>query len=165
MTLTPQDRDALVTKIEARIGRLPAERRALEASMLAVSTDFDLGRFVDAYTSTLEQDINLVRTVERNFEVINNFLCEVARMGLQLVGDRTGSDQANAPKDFDALRRTGVISRRQQNVLIEMHEVRSGLQHWYPEMLGPTIHSAVGSLLAEFGPITRALALWTSRLT
>jgi hypothetical protein len=160
MTLSREDRDARREKIRTRLERLPSERRALEAAMVAITPDFDLQVLTDTYNSHREEDINRVRVVERNFEVIHNFLTEIAKLGLELAGERRLDNMANAPRDFDALERLGVITRQQRQALIRLHDVRSGLQHWYPEMLGPEIHAAVIELLGVLTPISSRLRTW-----
>lgn len=160
MTISPDDKDARREKIRMRLRRLPTERRALEAAMVAITPDFDLQQFTDAYNSEREADINRVRLVERNFEVIHNFITEIAKFGLEITGDRNVNDQANAPRDLSELGRLHVITAQQQKSLIRMHDVRGGLQHWYPEMLGPDIHSAVEQLLQILTPVCSRLQSW-----
>jgi uncharacterized protein YutE (UPF0331/DUF86 family) len=154
------DREALETKLRARLDRLPGERRTLVRALAAISPDNDLQALVDAFNSSNDDTINRVRAVERNFEVLHNFLVEIVRLGLELDGSRRHDAAANAPRDIDELRRRGVLSATQAKTLLRMHEVRSGLQHWYPDMVGPEAHQAVTDLLATLTPITQSLKRW-----
>jgi hypothetical protein len=154
------DREALEAKLRARLDRLPGERRTLVRALAAISPDNDLQALVDAFNSSNDDTINRVRAVERNFEVLHNFLVEIVRLGLELDGSRRHDAAANAPRDIDELRRRGVLSATQAKTLLRMHEVRSGLQHWYPDMVGPEVHQAVTDLLATLTPITQSLKRW-----
>ena len=154
------DRDALEVKLRTRLDRLPRERRTLVRSLAAISADNDLQALVDASNAVDEDTINRVRAIERNFEVLHNFLVEIIRLGLELDGSRRHDAPANAPRDIDELRRSGVLTAVQAKTLVRMHEVRSGLQHWYPDMVGPELHQAVTDLLASLTPITQALTRW-----
>lgn len=154
------DRAAVEAKLVTRLERLPRERRMLVASLSAISPDYDLGAVVAAYNSADDDRVNVVRMVERNFEVIHNFLVEIIRYGLELDGSREHSATLNAPRDIDELRRRKVLTKSQAQTLTRVHEVRSGLQHWYPDMVGPEIHQAITDLLSDLAPITQRLRGW-----
>lgn len=154
------DRVAIATKLTMRLDRLPRERRMLVAALASISPNNDLGSLVEAYNSADDDSVNRVRMVERNFEVIHNFIVEIIRYGLELDGTREHSAPLNAPRDIDELRRRNVLTREQARTLTRVHEIRSGLQHWYPDMIGPEIHQAVTDLLAQLAPITQRLRKW-----
>lgn len=162
--MNARDREVLVEKAEARLRRLAPERRALEAAVFAVSESGDLQEFVEAFDGSNDERLNKSRAVERNFEVIHNYLVEIIRYGLELGGELQRSDQANAPRDVRAIQRLGVIDRRHADALVQLHEVRSGLQHWYPDVVGTEVHAAVTQLLASLGYLERNLRAWFNAL-
>ena len=151
------DRAILFEKAMYRLGRLPLERRALEAAAAAVDKGLDLQAFVEAFNSHNEDRLNLARSVERNFEIIHNALVEIIRFGLILKGEMDSNYPANAPRDIRSMQRLHVFDRRRANTLIYLHEIRSGLHHWYPEMFGPEIHQAVTDILANLSYYERFL--------
>ena len=151
---------AISAKLAARLDRLPRERRMLIAALASISPDNDLGALVDAYNSADDDAVNRVRMVERNFEVIHNFVVEIIRYGLELDGTRDHSAPLNAPRDIDELRRRKILTSEQARTLTRVHEVRSGLQHWYPDMIGPEIHQASADLLAQLASIIQRLRNW-----
>jgi len=163
--MNARDREVLQEKAEARLRRLGPERRALEAAVFAVSADVDLQEFVDAFNSASDERLNQSRAVERNFEIIHNYLLEIIRIGLELQGELQHSDRANAPRDVRTIQRLGVVDRRNADLLIKLHEVRSGLQHWYPDIVGTEVHSAVTDLLASLGYLERILGAWINEMT
>jgi hypothetical protein len=158
--MNARDRDVLREKAEARLRRLGPERRALEAAVFAVSPEVDLQEFVDAFNAASDERLNQTRAVERNFEIIHNYLVEIIRFGLELSGELQRSDRANAPRDVRTIQRLGIVDRRHADLLIKLHEVRSGLQHWYPDIVGTEVHAAVEDLLGSLGYLERTLRAW-----
>lgn len=162
--MNERDRLALREKAESRILRLGPERRALEAAVFSVSPTVDLQEFVEAFSSASDERLNQSRAVERNFEIIHNYLMEIIRFGLELSGEIQHADRANAPRDVRTVQRLGVIDRRHGDLLIKLHEVRSGLQHWYPDIVGTEVHTAVTALLESLGYLERTLRKWIEQL-
>ena len=154
------DREALIRKIETRLSRLPGERRVLEAGLSEISPDHDIGPFVDAYNSARDRDLMKVRAVERSFEVIHNYVVEIVQYCLDLEGELGRESSANAPRDINNAKRLGRLNQQLATQVIRLHEVRGGLQHWYPDMVGQELHRGITDLLKVFAPLLAALQSW-----
>ncbi len=162
--LDRREREVLLTRFDDRLSRLSMDGRALEAAMADVSPTFDLQRFVDSYVGFDERALNQARSVERNFEVLHNFYVEMVRFGEVLDGrlDRTAS--LNAPRDVDSAQRAGRLSKPIADMLLRWHQVRSTLQHDYPDIVAVRIHEAIVELDAQRGSLKRAFEDWRSTL-
>lgn len=99
--------------------------------------------------------------VERPFEILTNYMIELARMGLDLAGkDSTGA----APAILDRLRAERVITERRRRTLKHVHEQRNELQHEYPDARAGLVYDAAVALVSELPGFFRDYGAWMRAL-
>lgn len=95
--------------------------------------------------------------LERPFEILDNYVIELARLGLDLAGrDSTGS----ALSILRRLSAEDVISETRREKLADVHDRRNELQHEYPDARAAEIYDAARVLVAELPGFFRDYAAW-----
>jgi uncharacterized protein YutE (UPF0331/DUF86 family) len=92
--------------------------------------------------------VTKVYPLERAFEILVNFVVELAELGLQLADVVPDGSSA---KVLEQLERQGVISKSRRVRLVAIYRARSELQHAYPDVVAPSTYDAAQSLLGELG--------------
>jgi uncharacterized protein YutE (UPF0331/DUF86 family) len=99
--------------------------------------------------------------LERPFEILDNYIVELARLGLDAAGlDSTGS----APGILTRLHSEGVISESRRKKLRDVHDRRNELQHEYPDARATLVYDAVRVLADELPGFFRDYAKWMRAL-
>lgn len=95
--------------------------------------------------------------LERPFEILDNYIVELARAGLDLAGkDSTGT----ALSVFKRLRSEGVISEARQKKLRDVNDRRNEVQHEYPDARAALVYEAATVLVAELPGFFRDYGAW-----
>jgi len=95
--------------------------------------------------------------LERPFEILDNYVVELVRAGLDLAGmDSTGS----APVIVNRLRAAGIISDARRRKLRDAHDRRNELQHEYPDARAALVYEAATVLIAELPGFFRDYSAW-----
>ncbi len=116
--------------------------------MDAFEPDFNEQTFIAAFTSSDPDELNKARAVERDFEVIANYIAELAH---EVVRDaklvRQGAKR-DARRDYGVLQTAGVISASVCTTLQAIQKMRNEEQHLYPDVKAPLLYQAIVDLLA-----------------
>jgi uncharacterized protein YutE (UPF0331/DUF86 family) len=99
---------------------------------------------------------DVVFPLERAFEVANNFVAELAALGLEELG-RASMD---GPGDLDALAAEGVIPARLAEQLADIHRTRNDVTHDYPDLRASVIYPACEELAKVLPAFLRAYVRW-----
>lgn len=132
--------------LDHRLDRIPLYRAALLESMSQFGDDFDLDRFEAAYESRDPVTISAATAVEGNLGHLVNWLKQIADFGYhELV--RLGRVEKSDGRPIDALVEREIVSASDRDCLMRLVAVRNRLQHDYPEVAPPEIHSAATETL------------------
>jgi uncharacterized protein YutE (UPF0331/DUF86 family) len=145
----------LPVEVRSRLRDIPRHLRALQS--LLASTDEE--RYANGARSS-DPDV-LTRDVyplERAFEIISNYVAELAKAAVSFAG--------LAPQDtVQNLRRLaseGAIARSRADRLIDVHRARNYLAHQYPDVRARVVMQAAATLESEVGPFLRDFTRWFS---
>jgi uncharacterized protein YutE (UPF0331/DUF86 family) len=144
--------------VRTRLADLEGHYRALALALDQISpTDYE-----EALTlREAERLVNHAYPIERPFEILTNYVVELARHGLDLAGkDSTG----NATAVLDRLRAQGVISETGRAKLADVQQRRNELQHEYPDARAAQTYAAASALVAELPTFLRDYAAWLRSL-
>jgi hypothetical protein len=114
-------------RIASVLAYLPPAREQLVAAMDEFGDDFDVDELAAAAASHARER-NKVAALERDFEVLVNWLDELAARGVA-EALRRGATETPAGTSFERLHAAGAISRRAAQRLNELRWVRDELQH------------------------------------
>jgi uncharacterized protein YutE (UPF0331/DUF86 family) len=124
----------------------PRQYAALESAMAAFGEDFDFGPFEEAFeTSEDLEAYNRVQAVERALGRVQNFVAELADVGVSLGGlDRPPMDEdgSRAQQAFEALRDAKVIDGALCRRLMRAQRTRSAIEHGYVQIRAGDVHRA-----------------------
>jgi uncharacterized protein YutE (UPF0331/DUF86 family) len=99
--------------------------------------------------------------LERPFEILDNYIVELARLGL----DAAGADSAGTePEILKRLHAKGVISESRRKKLRDVHDRRNELQHEYPDARATLVYEAARVLVDELPGFFRDYAKWMREL-
>ncbi len=152
-----------MSKGQRRIGvilqEIPAAREQLLVAMEEFGADFEEGQFLAAASSPDAHARNKVAVVERQYEVLLNWLHELAARGLA-EGQRLGAvDKAPGPP-WERLAALGAISHVSAARLQEAREMRDILGHAYPPANWKTLHEGVLVLVDELDTYLAGFERW-----
>lgn len=123
--------------------------------------DFDLGAFEAASAANDPDELVRVYAVERPFELLDNYVIELATEGLVTAGVlEAGEDPGGGIAVLRRLRDANVISRARCDRLERVHRVRSEIQHEYPDVRSHSVHEAAQLLTAELPGFLADFARW-----
>ena len=134
---------SLPRAVARRIVGLPPHIRALRENLERISLD-DYRR---ALASRTTDDLNAsVYPIERPFEIVDNYVLELAQEGLEAAEKPTGPGRAD---DLRRLRDLGVISREQCKRLLEINRIRNDARHGYVDIDPRVLYEAASRLPEE----------------
>ncbi len=138
---------------------IPAVREQLLVGVEEFDPDFDLQAFLLAASSSDARERNKVAVVEREYEVLLNWLHELAARALA-EGQRLGALERAPGHPWERLAGLGVISQGSATRLQEAKELRDDLAHAYPPAGWRALHEGVRTLLAELDSYVDRCASW-----
>jgi uncharacterized protein YutE (UPF0331/DUF86 family) len=124
--------------------------------------DFDFATFLAAAQSPDARQRNKVAVIEREYEVLLNWLHELAARALA-EGQRLGIVEKTVGYPWERLSALGVISIRSAARLQEARELRDELGHAYPPTGWKILHEGVYVLLEEMDRYVERFASWAER--
>ncbi len=140
------------SKGQRRIGvilqEIPTVREQLLVAMEEFGPDFAEGLFLAAASSPDAHERNHVAVVERLYEVLVNWLHELAARGLA-EGQRLGVVERSPGHPWERLAAFGAISHESAARLQQAKELRDILGHAYPPANWRTLHEGVLILVDE----------------
>jgi uncharacterized protein YutE (UPF0331/DUF86 family) len=144
----PSRRSKGQRRIEHILSRIPAAREQLIAAMERFGDRFELERLSAATVSDDAANRNDVAALERDYEVLVNWLDELAARGLS-EALRLKAIEKTTGDAFERLGQAGAISKRSAARLVGLRRIRDDLQHAYPWERADLLHGAVNALVHE----------------
>jgi uncharacterized protein YutE (UPF0331/DUF86 family) len=138
---------------------IPRAREQLLVALEEFDPDFDLQALLLAASSSDAHERNKVAVVEREYEVLLNWMHELAARALA-EGQRLGVLEKDPSHPWDRLAALGVISQGSATRLQEAKELRDDLAHAYPPAGWRALHEGVHILLAELDRYVDRCAVW-----
>lgn len=135
-------------RLNTILASIPPAREQMLVAIEEFPPDFDAGAFLAAACSANARERNKVAVVEREYEVLLNWMHELAARALA-EGQRLGVVEKTPGHPWERLAALGVVSRRSATRLQEVKELRDDLAHAYPPAGWKALHEGVRSLLAE----------------
>lgn len=130
--------------IRTRLADVPRHYKALGYALEQFESE-DV--YVAAATSTDPKELARVYAVERPFELLENYVIELAHRGLIEAGVITAVDSTTGREDLRSLAASGVITKTLRDRLLELHELRNQLVHEYPDVKAHRLYAAATGLL------------------
>jgi hypothetical protein len=146
-------------RLNAIFASIPDAREQLLVALEEFDPDFDLDALLLAAGSRDARERNKVAVVEREYEVLLNWLHELAARALA-EGQRLGVLDRGSGHPWERLAELGVISRRSAMSLQEAKEMRDDLAHAYPPAGWKALRESVLTLLAELDRYVDRCARW-----
>jgi uncharacterized protein YutE (UPF0331/DUF86 family) len=154
-----------MSKGQRRIGtilqEIPGAREQLLVAMEAFGADFEEAQLVAAARSLDAHERNEVAVIERQYEVLLNWLHELAARGLA-EAQRLGVVDKSTGHPWERLAALGVISQRSAARLQTAKESRDILGHAYPPANSQSLYEGVLVLVDELDPYLASFERWTS---
>lgn len=151
-------------QIEEILGELPEHRGVLGVAMEQFGEPFELDALSDAATSDDWQALGRVRMLERAFEVLQNYLFDLASIGLAEARRLHVAAGAAEGAPFERLRDLDVITDESCRALVEMQTLRNRLQHAYSRVAPGELHKNVLAMQSELGDFVSRFERWFSSL-
>jgi uncharacterized protein YutE (UPF0331/DUF86 family) len=148
-------------RLNAIFEAIPRAREQLLVAVEEFDADFDLDAFLRAAGSADAHERNKVAVVEREYEVLLNWLHELAARSLA-EGQRLGVLDKAPGHPWERLAALGVISRGSATRLQEAKELRDELAHAYPPAGWKALHEGVEILIDELDRYVDRCAVWLS---
>lgn len=101
-----------------------------------------------------------VYPIERAFEILTNYVAELAELGLR----EAGIVPADRPTNLRLLCREGVFSSERGRRLRGILGARNDLQHEYPDVRAAGIYEEAASLVQELPGFLRDYVAWMRKL-
>jgi uncharacterized protein YutE (UPF0331/DUF86 family) len=152
-----------VSKGQRRIGvilqEIPNAREQLLMAIEGFGPGFKEEQFLAAALSTNAHERNRAAVVERQYEVLLNWLGELAARGLA-EGQRLGVVDKTPGHPWERLAALGVISHESASRLQKVKELRDILGHAYPPANWRTLHEGVLILVDELDRYLASFQRW-----
>lgn len=149
-------------RITTILRRIPAAREQLLAAMEEFSPEFALDRLVAAAESPDARERNKVAVIERELDVLVNWLEELAARGLD-EGIRIGTVPSAPGLPWPRLADLRVISAAAAARLREIKDTRNDLGHAYPPQSWRAVHDAANMTLRELDGYLSRYGDWATR--
>lgn len=154
----------LPSRIVERLRDLRRHLLALEYALESFGEFNAEESFVAAARSSDPAELTRALAVERAFEILVNYVSELAVEGLKLSGDRRAHEAPDAVRDIRRLQASGVLPNRLGERLVDHIRSRNRLQHEYPELQAREIYAAARATLGDLPAFARGYARWLREL-
>ncbi len=134
-------------------------REQLLETVKGFGSDFAEERFLAAVHSLDVHERNRVMLIERQYEVLLNWLDELAARALA-EGQRLGVVDKSPDHPWERLAALGVISHESAARLQDAWDLRNILAHAYPPANWKTLHESVLVLVDELDPYLAGFERW-----
>jgi uncharacterized protein YutE (UPF0331/DUF86 family) len=148
----------LPTPIKTRLAETRKHALALKGILEGTTREAFAAAVADGSADAL---VTNVYPLERAFEILVNFIVELAELGLQLAEIVPDSSSARVLKQLET---EGVISKSRRERLAVIYRARSEMQHAYPDVGAQQTYDAAQSLLDELGGFFADYARWLREL-
>jgi hypothetical protein len=150
-------------RIDSRLERLSAQRKALRKAMREFGSDFDARTWSDAFVSPEPDDINRVFAVTGGYLALVNNTAEAVKTGAKLASLNLTAGIPGLPGIVDAIRLDGGFSDRQAETFVELYRTRNRLQHSSPDIEADEVHRQVRALLRHLPRFIKSYLAWLQR--
>lgn len=147
--------------IRSRLADTPRHYKALG---YALNTFADGAAYVAAASSSDPAELSRAYAVERPFELLENYIIELARAGLEAAQVVDDADGMSGRQVLRALADEDVISKSLRDRLIEIHDLRNQLAHEYPDVNAQKLYDAASAFQPLVQQFIRAYLKWLDRL-
>jgi uncharacterized protein YutE (UPF0331/DUF86 family) len=147
-------------RINTILQQIPDAREQLLVAIEEFGPGFGKDQFLAAASSPDAHERNKVAVVERQYEVLINWLHELAARGLA-EAQRLGVVNKSPGHPWERLAALDVISHDSAECLQEAKEMRDALAHAYPPANWKTVHEGVLMLVDELDRYVADFARWT----
>jgi uncharacterized protein YutE (UPF0331/DUF86 family) len=130
--------------IRTRLADVPRHYKALGYALEQFESE---DAYVAAATSTDPKELARVYAVERPFELLENYVIELAHRGLVEAGAIAAADSTTGREDLRSLAASGVLTTTLGDRLMELHDLRNQLVHDYPDVKAHRLYAAATALL------------------
>lgn len=148
-------------RLNTILQKIPGAREQLLVAIEEFPPDFDLDALVAAAQSPDARERNKVSVIEREYEVLLNWLNELAARALA-EGQRLGVVEKAPGDPWERLAALGAISARSATRLQEAMDMRNDLGHSYPPAAWRALHEGVRTLLSELDRYLDRVARWAA---
>jgi len=135
-------------RISTILREIPNAREQLLVAMEGFAPDFAQDAFLAAAQSPDAHERNRVAVIERQYEVLLNWLHELTARALA-EGQRLGVVDKSPGNPWERFAALGVISHTSAERLQDAKETRDALGHAYPPANWKALHEGVLILVAE----------------
>lgn len=146
-------------RLNAILKAIGPVREQLLVAVEELDSDFQLDALLLAARSPDPRERNKVAVIEREYEVLLNWLDELAARSLS-EGQRLGVVDKASGHPWARLAELGVISQGSATRLQEAKELRDQLAHAYPPAGWRALHDGVQTLLSELDGYVDRCAAW-----
>jgi uncharacterized protein YutE (UPF0331/DUF86 family) len=147
--------------IRTRLADVPRHYKALGFALEQFGGEEE---YVAAATSTDPRELARTYAVERPFELLENYVIELAHRGLVETGAIGADESTTGREDLRSLADRGVITKTLQTRLGELHELRNQLVHEYPDVKAHRLYAAATALLPLVREFMSRYLVWLADL-
>lgn len=149
-------------RINTILQEIPNAREQLLVAMEGFGPDFAVEGFVTAAQSLDAHERNRVAVIERQYEVLLNWLHELATRGLA-EAQRLGVVDKSPGHSWERFAALGVISHESAERLQAARDLRNALAHAYPPANWKALHEGVLALVDEFDIYLSSFERWVCK--
>jgi len=161
-----REEDARATaldRVDERLERLAARRKALRRAMESFGDGFDASAWARAYESPDPDDINSVFAVTGGYLALVNNTAEALRTGAKLTDLKPAHSTTGIAGIVDAIREDGGLTSGQAETFTELYRTRNRLQHSSPDIEADEVHRQVGLLLRHLPKLVESYVAWLEK--
>ena len=156
-------RAAELDRVDAKLERLAAQRKALRSAMEKFGDGFDARGWTEAYDSPDPDDINRVFAVTGGYLALVNNTAEAIRAGAKLTGLKSTPGMPGVSGIIDAIRADGGFTSGQAETFTELYRTRNRLQHSSPDIDADEVHRQVRLLLRHLPRFVESYLAWLEK--
>jgi uncharacterized protein YutE (UPF0331/DUF86 family) len=147
--------------IRTRLADVPRHYKALGYALEQFESEEE---YVAAATSKDPKELARAYAVERPFELLENYVIELAHGGLVETGAIAAEDSTSGREDLRSLADRNVITKTLRDRLVELHDLRNQLVHEYPDVKAHRLYNAAVALLPVVREFLARYLTWLADL-
>jgi uncharacterized protein YutE (UPF0331/DUF86 family) len=147
--------------IRTRLTDVPRHYKALGYALEQFASEDE---YVEAASSKDPRELARAYAVERPFELLENYVIELAHRGLVETGAIGAEDSTSGREDLRSLAELGVITKSLRDRLVRLHELRNQLVHEYPDVKAHRLYEAAIAFLPVVHEFMARYLTWLADL-
>jgi hypothetical protein len=156
-------RTAELDRVDARLERLSAQRKALRRAMDQFGDDFEVKTWTKAFNSHDPDDINRVFAVTGGYLALVNNTAEAIRAGTKLADLKSTPSMPGVPGIIDAIRTDGGFTSAQATTFTALYRTRNHLQHSSPDIQADEVYRQIRVLLRHLPGLVESYVAWLEK--